>query len=346
MKASAQTARSAALQPKMASGAGNYRVNVVQMAGTKPRSFSTDGKYLVKLTSAREEFIYQQRGALGLDNVMAGYHLEDVGNRGVVGKEVRTVTIQGTGEQITLKDPLSVPTLAQRIIIIDTLGYEAPQLNQVVQVTDKFVMDIKIGTYTKSTEQFETEGAGGAWRLFKKIEHNLKDLTHGSRSQGFDICDGSEDFDLRVRRIRGGHGGQQAKTDFKTALDQILLDLMAVKRAVKHSTVTFVGSSVFCIFNLTNPQSSVAKLIDPDHPIMLNDYLPDKPPGVMSPNTMDVQNQDAWIERSWDEYQRKWTQSFNTGIANLITHFQTQKGLLDVALPKPMPRFSPMMGPI
>jgi hypothetical protein len=347
MKASAHNSRSAALQPKMVYGAGN-RGNVVQMAGTKPRSFSTNGKYLVKLTSAREEFIYQQRGALGLDNVMAGYHTEVIGSRVIVNNEVTKVTINKNGQQkqITLKDPISVPTNAQRIIIIDTLGYEKPQQNQVLPQINKFVMDIKIGTYTKSTEQFEAEGAGGAWRLFKKLEHNWKDLSHGSRLQGFDICDGSGEFDNAVRRIRRGEGGQQAKTDFKTALDQILVDLGNVRNAVQHSTVTFVGSSVFCIFNLTNPQSSLAKLIDPDHPIMLNDQLPNKPADVMSPNTMDAQNQDAWIERDWNGYQQKWTQSFNTGIANLITHFQTQKALLDVALPKSIPRFNPMMGPI
>jgi hypothetical protein len=344
----AHTYRSAALQPKMAPGAGKHRGKVVQMAGTKPRSFSTNGKYLVKLTSAREEFIYQQRGALGLDNVMAGYYPEVVANRVVVNNEVTRVTLDKNGQhkQITLKDPISVPTNAQRIIIIDTLGYEKPQQNQVQPQVDKFVMDIKIGTYTKSTEQFEAEGAGGAWRLFKKLEHNWKDLTHGSRSQGFDICDGSGEFDAAVRRIRGGQGGQQAKTDFKTALDQILVDLGNVRNAVQHSTVTFVGSSVFCIFNLTNPQSSLAKLIDPDHPIMLNDLLPNKPADVMSPNTMDAQNQTSWIERDWNEYQQKWTQSFNTGIANLIMHFQTQKALLDVALPKSIPRFNPMLGPI
>jgi hypothetical protein len=343
MKAPAPAARGTALQPKMAAGAGGYRGNVIQAAGTKPRSFSANGKYLIKLSSDREEFIYQQRGALGLNNVMAGYYDEVPQGRVVNGQnQVTHVTINKNGhhKQIALANPIGVPTNTQRIIVMDTLGYERPQQNQ-QQQTRKFVMDIKIGTYTKSTEQFEIEGAGFGWRLFKKLEHNVKDLTHGSRTIGFDICDGSDDFDTEVQNLRTT-GTLLEKNGFKAAIDAILIDLAAIQNAVQNSSVTFVGSSVFCIFNLTNPQSSLAKLIDPDHPIMLNDNINGKPNDVMSPNKMAQQNQASYFQRDWNQYQQKWTQSFNTGIANLITHFQQKKVLVDT----PIPQFNYYMGPL
>jgi L-rhamnose isomerase len=111
-------------------------------------------------------------------------------------------------------------------------------------------------------------------------------------------------------------------------------DIKALRDGMQNKPVTFVGSSVFCIFNLTNPQNSLAKLIDPDHPIMLDDSMnATKPADVMSPSVMDAQNQQAYIfKRNWDEYQQKWTQSFNTGVASFITHFKTKKTELDAPI--------------
>lgn len=341
------------MQPLQMKSAGG----VVQRAGTKPRSFSTDGKYMIKLTSDREKFVYENAGALGLGGVMAGSHgiagqtegqrvtksyiavphgvpIETVKRERVV----TSVTIHKGGgtEDIQLKDPIDWPGPDQEILVIDTLGYEDPAtVAHPASMNEKLIMDIKVGTYTKSGEQFELEQASVAKRFGKKLEHNFKDIVHkGSRSKGFDL-EGQSKFEKMARiakfaRVKGEAGDNLTyANNFVLGLNKIITDIRAIETAVLHAgggqVMTFVGSSILCVLNLRNPANSVAKLIDPDHPILLRDPggLGAVPDDVMDQQKMADQNQGkfSWRQRNWNDYADKWKKSYREGMTKLIAYF-------------------------
>ena len=43
-------------------------------SGTKPNTRSKDGRYRIKITSLRELFVYDQRNAFGLSDVLSGHY--------------------------------------------------------------------------------------------------------------------------------------------------------------------------------------------------------------------------------------------------------------------------------
>lgn len=52
---------------------------------------------------------------------------------------------------------------------------------------------------------------------------------------------------------------------------------------------------------------------------------------------MAARNEKAYLfTRSWDEYERKWKQSFNTGVTSLISHFGEKKRSLNAPMPIPV----------
>ena len=122
------------------------------------------------------------------------------------------------------------------------------------------------------------------------------------------------------------------KAIFVRALKRILEDLWnIINKARTNLPVTFVGSSVFCVFDLTNPENSVAKVLDPDHPIIIDEKVAfaDKPSDVMDKKALEAQN---WVVTptifglglgwKWEDYKQKWTENYTNGLASLISmHF-------------------------
>lgn len=145
--------------------------NVVQRAGTKPNVASTDGKYRIKLSSDREKYTYDHSAALGLGGVLPGEHNVTAHQTNAGGKVTQvTATVGGVATNITLSSPIDPPTGNKQLLVIDTVGYEAPP----VAPANKLFIDVKIGTHTKSGTQFALEGANIFWRRFKQIEHDLR----------------------------------------------------------------------------------------------------------------------------------------------------------------------------
>ena len=312
-------------------GAVSPSRGVLQMAGTKPNTTSKDGRFRIKLTSNREPFVYNERGALGLDTVLPAHR--------VIPIEDCTIFTDADGESgithvrlgnmhIALTKKLAVPTASQRILLMEELGFTPPDRGD-----KKFVMDIKIGSYTKSGEQFELEGASGGMQVVKWLEHNYKDsplpFARSSRWKGFDICDDAHELDFVSayhKALRGGEGSLVWQ-NFDQALKKIIADLNGIIAATKSSAATFVGSSVFCVFNITNPHLTVAKLIDPDHPIIHGaaDLHANLPADVMNEQAMNNLNQARpWysFDRNWKEYKDKWKSSFDDGILAVLGYFQ------------------------
>jgi hypothetical protein len=313
--------------------------NVIQRAGTKPRSFSKDGKYMIKLSSEREEFVYKNKEELGMAGILPEFfpitntHIEDEAIDSV------SALVGGQETNIELKEPIKQPKEGQKVLCIETLGYE--QKRPMEPKSQKFVMDVKIGTHTKSLKQFALEGASVMTRFGKMIEHGLKDgmprwvkkqdnrfkkffskLFRGSRQRGYDICDGEVEFEEE-------HASNSVK--FHEALTKIVADVGKINDTMKSGNIAFVGASVFAVFNLTNPQASVAKMIDPDHPILM-DQIAQKiqksaPPGVMTKGGYGkVLNKYNKLRRkmakSWAQYQAKWKKGFKDGLANLLAWFK------------------------
>lgn len=274
-------------------------VSVLQRAGTKPNTASKDGKYRIKLSSEREKFSYNARGALGLDQVLPGHYkvldkeTDDDGN-------VTKVKIQGD-EWVTLKDPIPDETGDKKLLVIDTVGYKGSDPKD-----KKVFLDIKIGHFTKSGQQFKLEGAGWFMRRFKQIEHDLKDLWRTSDKYGYDIDAGNlNDFNEAKESSPG---------DLKAAMGQVFPSLRNIEFLMRQAPVTFVGSSVFIVFNLTKPAASEVKVIDPDHPIVLSedpseDGIENIPGNVMTKDRMSG-------GRKWKEYSAKWQGNYESGMKN------------------------------
>jgi len=310
------------------SGAGSLS-GVVQLAGTKPRAFAAAGRYMVKLSSAREKYVYETRGDSGMEAILPGYH--GVTNTDTV-RQPKSGLFGGTEEVITrvqtadlgwinLDSRMAAPKPGQEVLVIDTLGYEDPATTRrVAGAGHKAMMDIKIGTYTKSGEQFKLEGAGGAKRFGKKLEHNFKDVAQRtSRGVGYDICDGEPKFKWLYEGTKGVGGRDWA--NFQTALGIVMGEVRDIELTMKNAPLTFVGSSIFVVINVQNPEHSTAKLIDPDHPIITDNIVSAVPrPGdVMDSGKYDQQNPEA--ERGFGDYAEKWQESFNTGVKNVFKYF-------------------------
>jgi Domain of unknown function (DUF4157) len=328
---------------------GSATAPVVQRdggAGTKPRTFSTDGRYLIKLTSKREKFVYEQREDLGIGGILPAYY--PVNDYVEANGKITSVSVGGLEDPIALKDPLTPPSDNQEILVISTVGHEEGAKSE------KVIMDIKIGAYTKSETQFGAEGANWFLQRFKQLEHDFKDWQKGNRETGFSILAGQGDYD-RERKGRA--------RDLGEAIQVVLDDLAAIQKTMTRAidVITFVGSSVLCVFNLDHPGRSVAKLIDPDHPILtgelseegesnvpreiltpnriyrgrVREEMDKRPPvgswqfggpaiairsGGSSPTREEQQN----ARKGTQEYLDKYKRNYLNGLQGLIAHFKSE----------------------
>ncbi len=293
--------------------------NVVQPAGTKPNVASTDGRYRIKLSSDREKYTYRHNVALGLGGVLPGEHNVTAHQTNAGGKVTQvTATVGGVATNITLASPIDPPTGNKHLLVIDTVGYEAPP----VAPARKLFIDVKIGTHTKSGTQFALEGANPFWARIKQIEHDLKDLNRTSRSEGYDVdADNARDFDNEFQfALANPHDPRTA--NLKAAMQQVEPDLRTIRAMIQASPVRFVGASLFFVLNLTRPGNSAINLIDPDHPIidMATAALPAPAPAdVATPGTTGKTATD------WNTYFNKWQLSFDTGIDNFIADWYATK---------------------
>jgi|SRR5271166_4246643 len=316
---------------------------VVQRAGTKPNTASADGKYRIKLSSARESFTYKNRAALGLEKVLPNYYA--VKDKGIEldksGSLVTHVNLEN-GDRVELKTPIPKPDGDKQLLVIGSVGYEEPDLLKEREVKEgraelgkdlpgkakMLFMDVKIGTYTKSGEQFKLEGANIAWRLEKLIEHNYKDMKEReSRRLGYDIDrQNKKEFDKEVSSKNAGPLGK--------AMETILPKLKSIQTSMREAPITFVGSSLLIAFNLDRPNKSDVKLIDPDHPIVL-DHLKKELKKIPTPRDVmtsgyfkptptlgyDPLGPESLPGRTYEDYVEKWQSSFGTGMDNFIKWF-------------------------
>jgi Domain of unknown function (DUF4157) len=330
-------------------------------AGTKPRSFTQGKEYLVKYTSAREKYVYEHKDALGLGDILPEYHAVKPAD-----PNSATITSVQTdeGKIYKLEDSLKRED-DKDLIMVRTVGY-VPAATQ--GKPHKIVMDIKIGSYTKSQMQFEQEGAGWLLRGAKDLEHGLKDWWKGNREVGFSILSGKEDYEKACWWATNGID----RDALRAATQKIISDLSHIKGIMAQAVenITFVGSSMLCVLNLTNPQRSEAKMIDPDHPIVTarGDRGEHVPEDVLTPERIDLRhraklateamdqrlNQSRDFDTSWlgsnqDDEERqaqvkgltaqflsKYKANYTDGLQQLITFFQEKKTDLDkqVATPR------------
>jgi len=272
-------------------------------AGTKPLAFTTDNKYVVKIGSEREEFTYLHREALNLSEVLVG----SVTPQSEVkeGNLIVAVIINGKERRLTQSIRKPDEAIGERLVVTERLG-EGKKHNT-------FTMDIKIGFHTKSGEQFELEGAGWLKRQAKKVEHNLKDFPgpqmgpvfHGSGWRGFDVDPkGAQAF-----------RDEQTHPKFKECLQKIVDDLEVMLKPFRDAAMVFVGSSLFCFFDLDNPKHSSAKILDPDHPILLKPIEYVIPPlTLMTKSALKTQQEGKWFKRDWNEYKQRYKDSFFYGL--------------------------------
>lgn len=304
-------------QLKLKDSTNTSDAKVAQLAGTKPNQPSMNGRYRIKLSSPREAFTYNNRVALGLDAVLPGHHavvdkLRDPPGTG----KLAAIKIEGNDHWIPLAESIPWPTGDQEVLCIDTVGWEDETAKPVQERDKKCVMDVKIGTYTKSTEQFELEGAGFFKRQFKKIEHNLKDLNRDSRDHGYDIDAGNlrTFLDLAI--------APATSSKLQAAMKAVKPKLTDIHQRMRGAPVTFVGSSLFIVYNMTTPEKSDVKLIDPDHPIVI-----EPPPETEMPPQLIRRSHFAgrWFA-TWEAYVDKWKNSFGSGMINFMRWFSNLSG--------------------
>ena len=94
-----------------------------------------------------------------------------------------------------------------------------------------------------------------------------------------------------------------------------------IELTMRNAPLTFVGSSIFVVINVQNPEHSTAKLIDPDHPIITDEIVSavQRPGDVMDQDKYEQQNPEA--DRGFGDYTKKWQDSFNTGVKNVFKYF-------------------------
>jgi hypothetical protein len=275
-----------------------------------------DGKYRIKLSSEREKFSYDNRVALGLDAVLPR-HYPLIGFWYADDKVTHVRLADGT--KVQLKAPIPRPSADKKLLCIDTVGYVPPKGRRAPK-PEKLFIDVKIGHYTKSGQQWKLEGASLFWQVFKQLEHDFKDQNRTSRGNGYDIdSDNLKEFDAMYARAQAGEVPNLA-----TAMFRLWNPLNDIRRAMLAAPVTFVGASVFIVLNLTEPSDSAVKIIDPDHPILFNAGGLAVPGGVMASNKMSG-------GRDWEDFKAKWEWNFRSGMANFLDWWDNKSTAL---LPK------------
>jgi hypothetical protein len=296
---------------------------VVQRAGTKPNQPSVDGKYRIKLSSEREKFSYDNRRALGLDRVLPRHYPLMAYWRKISTSEVVAVQLMD-GTRVDLKTPIPEPSGGKELLCIDTVGFEANPLSMRddpdTAADRKLFIDVKIGFYTKSGQQWALEGAGWFMQVFKQIEHDMKDTLRINREIGFDVD--ADNMKAFVAAHQGARNGQD-DGELRSAMDAVADPLSGIARKMARAPVTFVGASVFIVLNLTDPLSSEVKIIDPDHPILLDSPhgMGHVPGGVMDSSKMSD-------DRDWRQYKAKWKSNFRSGMTNFLAWWLRARDVL------------------
>jgi hypothetical protein len=281
-------------------------------AGTKPLAFTTDNKYVVKIGSEREEFTYRNRQALGLGSVLVGSVREPIPLVSLETNLIEGVLIDEEDSAKKLTQPIPQPdkSKGERLIVTRRLG-EGKKDNA-------FTMDVKIGYHTKSGEQFELEGKGWWERQGKKIEHNLKDLPFLMKMGPFFHGSGWRGFDVDSKGAKAFHE-YKGHDNFDKCLGVILRDIKSIWRRMQGASMVFVGSSLFCFFDLEHPDHSSAKILDPDHPILHTriEGLGEYPKTLMREETLNK-------DRGWEDYRRRYVDSFMDGLVTIYNALESK----------------------
>lgn len=294
----------------------NSGSGVIQRAGTKPNQPTTDGKYRIKLTSEREKFSYEQRLKLGIDKILPkhyevtmvwdkkGKEYPVINGKPAGGKDFKvygaSISVGNEIKNVTMKTPIPAPEKDQYLLCIETVGYTESK-------DEKLFLDVKIGYYTKSQEQFRLEGAGMFKRFFKKMEHGAKDKKRTTRELGFDIDkDNYSDF-LKANNKNPTH--------VIKALRVAKIKMFNIFKVMKTANVTFVGASIFMVLNLTDNKKTEVKIIDPDHPIISSRF------GPVNQNIKVMHEHTISKGKNWADYEKKYTKSFDAGLHSFIGSF-------------------------
>lgn len=251
---------------------------VIQRAGTKPRAFSTDRRWVIKATSNREAFVYKHAGSFNLNEVMPESKL--LVNPKVVRAEKTAIITDDTGVEVEIpvnanEDSSLVDAITagqKTIIMIENITYKNidssinSDKNSNENNIKPWIGDVKIGSRTKSKKQYEQEGA--KWSVIPKIiEHLIKDYTRGNRKTGYDF----ENYPKFQKYISDNSRiSDEIRKNIKLASGAVADSLQKIRDKTGFShNITFVGSSILFLLDIQNPASSTAKIIDPDHPVIL-----------------------------------------------------------------------------
>jgi hypothetical protein len=190
-----------------------------------------------------------------------------------------------------------------------------------------------------------------------KVTKIISKLFRGSRSRGYDICDGEVELKEKVK---------QPSSKFQDALNKIMGDMLILKKDLTKKDIAFVGGSIFLVFNTKNPGNSVAKFIDPDHPILMDEIADDiqksSPKNVITKKrfgfgklTSKFRKGDLGNEKyeklkkkltdKWKAYQAKWKKGFRDGLHSLLDWFRILLHIVKSRLGKRSPLTRPLPKP-
>lgn len=317
------------------------------MPGTKPNAmcYLAEDKdkrirIRVKHASEREKWVSDNREALGLEGTLVDmFTCEPV----KVAKDKKAITkLQTTHENgremgekkqalYVPKTPLQATSGTDVLLATEMLGAPADGLPENHNI---YWIDAKIGFYTKSQTQMALENRGSVAKVFKKVEHGLKDPYKGSRTYGFDFFgDVTKNLDTLMNTLRES---PKLLPAFEKALKQVNESLQKLLPEKKQPKVAFAGASILMAFNPHNPALSCAKLIDPDHPIVVSSL------GVKEPDTLlslskykgDYNGKREYATSPVDAFTKKWVDGFYVGFANLVDYFR-ELDLSGTKLPVP-----------
>ncbi|SNS50897.1 MULTISPECIES: DUF4157 domain-containing protein [unclassified Azospirillum] len=306
---------------------------VIQRAGTKPRAFSTDRRWVIKATSDREAFVYENANALKLNTILPKFKLlvtpevkEGDDSLTIISENSDPITITGKRKD---NEALveAIEGKIKKIIILENIAYEEKESetekksNQI----ETWVGDIKIGNRTKSEKQYNKENDVNVPTKIKLAEHFIKDyFLRDSRKKGYDFENLS-----KFRKYIGRN--MDKKNNIKIAASNIFSNLTKIYSTMTgpNNKITLVGSSILFVFNINTPDSSVAKLIDPDHPIILDEpkeegkKIDEKDQIKNVPSSMIDKTDFNDNYEDFVEWFNEWKNEYGDGLKNVMEIFST-----------------------
>lgn len=264
---------------------------VAQLAGTKPIAETTDGLWMIKITSPREIFVYKNAQILNISNIMPKYKL--VSKVSKDGKSFTLIDENNLGiDEVKVKDSLSKNAVSPNdcIAIEHILGNWHKNKEPNGKNKKIFIIDVKIGKRTKSNTQMNAEEYSKLKRGLKILEHFVKDtIQNKSRKIGYDM-ENESSFQAFIME-------NSKNVQLTAALKKLISKLELIKKDMNDAkNITFVGSSILIAIDLDNPDSTDAKLIDPDHPII---QIEDESP--INSNELNKNH----IDNSMEEFENK-----------------------------------------